>query len=166
MVSRIKLLSHETFPGLADRIREVRGNLTQEKFGNMLGISKAQVSKYESRKAVPPSATIDKIASAGNRTREWLLWGNLKGEVKESVDPFQTPAPGTPGINAPYLFAAVDTAVLAQIISGVEGALLKKKKTLNPVRKAHLVSLLYDRFQETGKLVDRDTIEEFLRLVS
>jgi hypothetical protein len=43
---------------------------------------------------------------------------------------------------------------------------LKKKKNLNPVRKAHLISLLYDRFQETGKPVDRDTIEEFLRLVS
>jgi len=165
-MSRKKLLSHETFPGLADRIKEVRANLTQEKFGELLGISKAQVSKYESQKAVPPSATIDKIASIGNKTRVWLLWGATPGELKEELEGFKKPAPGRSAIDDPYLFAAVDTSVLAQIISGVEGVLLKKKKTLNPVRKAHLVSLLYDRFQETGKPVDRETIEEFLRLVA
>jgi transcriptional regulator with XRE-family HTH domain len=165
-MSRKKLLSHETFSGLAERIKEVRGGFTQDNFGKLLGISKAQVSKYESRKAVPPAATIDKIASIGNKTREWLLWGEIRGELQEPAADFQRGGPGASGPADPYLFAAVDTAVLAQIISGVEGALLKKKKTLNPVRKAHLVSLLYDRFQETGKPVDRDTIEEFLRLVS
>jgi transcriptional regulator with XRE-family HTH domain len=165
-MSRTKLLSSETFPGLAERIKEVRGNLTQDKFGKLLGISKAQVSKYESRKAFPPVATIDKIASMGNKTREWLLWGTMRGELQEKVEDFIKPAPGRSGIDDPYLFAAVDTSVLAQIISGVEGVLLKKKKTLNPVRKAHLVSLLYDRFQETGQPVDQDTIEEFLRLVA
>jgi len=143
----------------------VRGPLTQESFGKLLGISKAQVSKYESHKAVPPAATIDIIASIGNKTREWLLWGEMRGELKENLEDFTKPVPGASGLTDPYLFAAVDTAVLAQIIAGVEGTLLKKKKTLNPVRKAHLVSLLYDRFQETGKPVDRDAIEEFLRLV-
>jgi transcriptional regulator with XRE-family HTH domain len=165
-MSRTKLLSQETFPGLATRIKEVRGSLTQDKFGKLLGISKAQVSKYESCKAFPPAATIDKIASLGNKTREWLLWGAMRGELQEEPEDFIKPAPERPGIDDPYLFAAVDTSILAQIISGVEGALLKKKKTLNPVRKAHLVSLLYDRFQETGQPVDRDTIEEFLRLVA
>lgn len=144
----------------------MRGDLTQEKFGELLGVSKAQVSKYESRKAVPPSETIDKIASIGNKSREWLLWGAMKGELKEELGDFQKPAPGKSVLADAYLFAAVDTAVLAQIISGVEGVLLKKKLSLNPVRKAHLVSLLYDRFQETGKPVDRETIEEFLRLVA
>jgi len=165
-MSRNKLLSHETFPGLAERIKEVRGNLTQDNFGKLLGVSKSQISKYESRKAIPPSATIDKIASTGNKTREWLLWGTTKGELKENAGDFKKPVPGTSGIADPYLFAAVDTSILAQIISGVEGALLKKKKTLSPVRKAHLVSLLYDRFQETGLPIDLATIEEFLRLVA
>ncbi len=165
-MSRKMLFSHETFPGLADRIREMRGHLSQAKYGELLGISKAQVSKYESRKAFPPAATIDKIASIGNKTREWLLWGAMKGELQEGVEDFKKPGPGAQEITDPYLFEAVDTSVLAQIISGVEGALLEKKKTLNPVRKAHLVSLLYDRFQETGKPVDRETIEEFLRLVA
>jgi|GEM_PF-713580 transcriptional regulator with XRE-family HTH domain len=165
-MSRNLLFSHETFPGLADRIKEVRGPLSQEKFGQLLGISKAQVSKYESGKAFPLSETIDKIASLGNKTREWLLWGAMRGELQEGSEDFGKPAAGKGEIADPYLFAAVDTSVLAQIISGVEGALLKKKKTLNPVRKAHLISLLYDRFQETGKPADRETIGEFLRLVS
>lgn len=165
-MSRKLLFSHETFPGLADRIREVRGKLTQEKFGELLGISKAQVSKYESQKAFPSSETIDRLASLGSKTREWLLWGAIPGELREGPADFEKPAPGKAEINDPYLFAAVDTSVLAQIIAGVESALLQKHKTLNSVRKAHLISLLYDRFQETGKPVDRQTIEEFLRLVS
>ena len=165
-MSRKLLFSHETFPGLADRIREMRGRLSQEIYGELLGISKAQVSKYESQKAFPPAATLDKIASLGNKTREWLLWGAMRGELQEGGEDFKKSGPGAQEITDPYLYAAVDTSVLAQIISGVEGALLEKKKTLNPVRKAHLVSLLYDRFQETGKPVDRETIEEFLRLVS
>lgn len=132
----------------------------------MLGISKAQVSKYESGKAFPLSATIDKIASLGNKTRQWLLWGGMQGELQEGSEDFRKPGAGTAEIDDPYLFAAVDTSVLAQIIAGVEGALVKKNKTINPVRKAHLISLLYDRFQETGKPADRETIEEFLRLVS
>jgi len=165
-MSRKLLFSHETFPGLADRIKEMRGGLSQEKFGELLGISKAQVSKYESRKAFPSSETIDKIVSLGGKTREWLLWGAMQGEVQEGPKDFNKPGPGATEIADPYLFAAVDTSVLAQIISGVESALLKKHKTLSPVRKAHLISLLYDRFQETGKPVDGETIEEFLRLVS
>ncbi|MHB8069209.1 MAG: helix-turn-helix domain-containing protein [Desulfobaccales bacterium] len=165
-MSRKMLFSHETFPGLADRIREVRGKLTQEKFGELLGISKAQVSKYESQKAFPSSETIDRIVSLGSKTREWLLWGAMQGELREGSENFKKPGPGAQEINDPYLFAAVDTSVLAQIIAGVESALLQKHKTLNSVRKAHLISLLYDRFQETGKPVDRQTIEEFFRLVS
>jgi transcriptional regulator with XRE-family HTH domain len=165
-MSRKLLFSHETFPGLADRIKEMRGSLSQEKYGKLLGISKAQVSKYESGKAMPSNETIEKIASLGNKTRGWLLWGAMQGELQEGPEDFKKPAPGKSEINDPYLFGAVDTAVLAQIISGVEGRLLKKKKTLNPVRKAHLISLLYDRFQETGKPADQETIEDFLRLVS
>jgi transcriptional regulator with XRE-family HTH domain len=165
-MSRKLLFSHETFPGLADRIRELRGNLSQEKYGKLLGISKAQVSKYESGKAFPPAATIDKIASLGNKTRGWLLWGAMQGALQEGPEDFKKPAASTTEIADPYLFGAVDTSVLAQIISGVEGMLLKKKKTINPVRKAHLISLLYDRYQETGKAADQETIEDFLRLVS
>ena len=165
-MSRKLLFSHETFPGLADRIRKIRGILSQEKFGELLGISKAQVSKYESQKAFPLSETLDKIASLGGKSREWLLWGAMQGELREGPEDFKKPAPGLAEIADPYLFAAVDTSVLAQIISGVERALMKKNKTINPVRKAHLISLLYDRFQETGKPVDRETIDEFLRLVS
>lgn len=165
-MSRKLLFSHETFPGLADRIREVRGNLSQEKFGELLGISKAQVSKYESQKAFPSAATINRIASLGNKTREWLLWGAMPGGLREESEDFKKNPGGKGGIDDPYLFAAVDTSVLAQIISGVESALLQKNKIINSVRKAHLISLLYDRFQETGKPVDRQTIEEFLRLVS
>jgi hypothetical protein len=85
--------------------------------------------------------------------------------LQEGPEDFTKPAAGAAAIADPYLFAAVDTPVLAQIISGVEGTLLKKNKTLNPVRKAHLISLLYDRFQENGKPPDQETIEEFLRLV-
>jgi hypothetical protein len=40
------------------------------------------------------------------------------------------------------------------------------KKTLKPVKKALLISLLYDQFQTTGQIPDQVVLKEFLRRVN
>lgn len=85
-------------------------------------------------------------------------------EIREELAPFDLPVPGAPELKEPFVYAAVDTTVLAQIMIEAEKSLKKRKRELSFVRKAHLYSLLYDHFQKTGEIPDRAKIEEFLRL--
>jgi transcriptional regulator with XRE-family HTH domain len=75
-MSRKKLTVEETFPGLPNRIRFLRNELTQEEFDKIVGVSKATISKYESGIAIPSSNILRKIASIGNRGIDWLLRGD------------------------------------------------------------------------------------------
>ncbi len=44
--------------------------------------------------------------------------------------------------------------------------LRSRKNPLKPVKKALLLSLLYDNFQTTGQLPDQAMLQEFLRRVA
>ncbi len=91
--------------------------------------------------------------------------GEEKTKVREELAPFDHPLPGATELKEPFIYAAVETPVLAQIMIEVEKLLRKRKKELSFERKAFLYSLLYDHYQITSKIPDRAKIEEFLRLV-
>lgn len=57
----------------------------------------------------------------------------------------------------------IDTEILAYVIETIELTLDKRKQTLDAVRKAALIQLLYDYCIETGKR-DTATVERFLKL--
>lgn len=58
---------------------------------------------------------------------------------------------------------ALDPALLRGVIEGVEEA-LQGKARLSPEKKAELITLLYEHFSPQ-KIVERPTIQRFLRLV-
>jgi len=145
------------------RLKKIRGDLSQKEFAKVLGINQGTVCKYESGR-LPDAITLNKIAEYGGVTVEWLLYGD-RAQAREAEAVFDKPRPGAAGLDSPYLFAAVDKSILADIIEQVETGLRRKKKSLSPVRYAHLLSLLYDRYQETGQPLSRSTIEDFLKLV-
>jgi transcriptional regulator with XRE-family HTH domain len=161
-MSRKKLTINETFPGLPARIKKIRADRGQAEFAEMIGVSKPTVSKYEAGKSQPPKETLEKIALIGNTSVDWLLKGEEKTELQEAQTPWAKPVPGDLG---PAIYAGVDTTVLAQILASVEILLEKRKRKISAMRKAHLVSLLYDRYQETGRVPEEETIRDMLRLV-
>jgi len=60
----------------------------------------------------------------------------------------------------------VDSGMLQSIIEAVEEHILRLKIKLKPDKKAELITALYDYFVETGKKIDKDTVERYLRLAA
>jgi len=152
-MSRKKLTSNETFPGLPNRIKLLRGAHTQKEFGELLGVSKATVSKYESGINIPSSDILKKIASVGNKSIEWLLRGDQPSAPQhlEHSDTYK-PLPGSP----------LDVALLAEILMEIKKFIADKRQELSPQREARLVALVYDRCQEDKVKPDRMLVERFL----
>jgi transcriptional regulator with XRE-family HTH domain len=121
------------------------------------------ISKYESGKAMPSAETLKKLADHGGVTVEWLLHGEAPKVAEEAL---LLESPSLPDqIHEPYIFGGVDIGAMAQILELVEKFLSTRKKPLRPVRKALLISLLYDQFQKTGQPLDRAILLDFLRRV-
>jgi transcriptional regulator with XRE-family HTH domain len=60
---------------LGQRIRQIRGNVTQEDFAQSLGISQAQLSKYELGQSTLPLGALIKLAQISGRAADWILTG-------------------------------------------------------------------------------------------
>lgn len=72
---------------IGKRIKTIRGNLSQKKFGELLGgISQDKISKYESGTIAAPISVIAKIAKTGNVTVDWIFWGEENKKVKSLND--------------------------------------------------------------------------------
>ena len=60
---------------LGCRLRQLRAQATQEEFATFLGISQAQLSKYELGQSAPPLGVLIKLAEKYERTTDWILTG-------------------------------------------------------------------------------------------
>jgi transcriptional regulator with XRE-family HTH domain len=155
-MSRKKLTSNETFPGLPNRIKFLRGAHTQKEFGELLGVSKATVSKYESGISIPSSDILKKISSVGNKSIEWLLRGEqpsapqLVGHTLEICGAH----PGPP----------LDVALLAEIIAEIKKFILDERLELSSKSEARWVALVYDHCQVDKLKPDRTLVQRFFWL--
>lgn len=160
------------FIGLSGRIKEIRekrGGLTQKEFAQILGVAQGTINKYENGSILPGEDVLKKIADYGGVTIEWLLHGGKPAELHELPESItiESPPPGAgPLLHDPYLFGGLDINAMTQIIELVEDHLPPIKKPLKPVKKALLISLLYDQFQSTGDIPNQGTLKEFLRRVN
>jgi transcriptional regulator with XRE-family HTH domain len=60
---------------LGNRIRQLRAQATQEEFAGFLGISQAQLSKYELGLSAPPLGGLIKLAEKYGKSVDWILTG-------------------------------------------------------------------------------------------
>jgi transcriptional regulator with XRE-family HTH domain len=69
-----------TSASVGQRIKLIRGDLTQTEFAKILGIKKQNyISRYESGR-IPAHEILVKIAEQGGVTVDWLLTGKLEGK--------------------------------------------------------------------------------------
>lgn len=84
----IKMISilYEEPPSFGCRLRQIRKErgLTQEKFGTILGLSKQQISQYETDKRAPRTIRIQEIASRLNMSVRELLGSKSAAEAIEA----------------------------------------------------------------------------------
>lgn len=64
----------------ADRIKLVRGSMTQSAFASELGINPNTLRAYEKGRSIPPADILARICGAFNISTEWALFG--AGEMK------------------------------------------------------------------------------------
>ena len=57
------------------RIRQLRGPTSQEEFAKELGISQAQLSKYELAQSAPPLGVLVTLGESRGTSVDWLLTG-------------------------------------------------------------------------------------------
>ena len=62
-------------PALGNRLRQLRAQTTQEEFARFLGISQAQLSKYELGQSVLPLGIVIKLAQRYGKSTDWILTG-------------------------------------------------------------------------------------------
>lgn len=62
---------------LGSRIAELRKNsgMSQTGLAKLIGVSYAQVGRYETKGAQPPAEVLKKIADALNTTTDYLMYG-------------------------------------------------------------------------------------------
>ncbi len=98
---------------IGQRIRLIRGNMTQTGFGKLLKKSQDAISVYETDAVTPPLDVLAKLAEIGNVTIDWLIHGPSTTSHKDGIV-FHSHIikPGTPewrilgimtGINNPEL---------------------------------------------------------------
>ena len=154
LMSRKKLASLGILLGLSERIRKVRGGLSQEEFGRYLGgLQKSTISRYEKGR-IPDSETLRKIAIFGNITMEWLLMGD------------QSSAPQLLEQNPENIEASpeppLDVVLLAEILAEIKQVIADKHVKLSPKREARLIALVYDHCREGKVKPDRILVERCL----
>jgi transcriptional regulator with XRE-family HTH domain len=60
---------------IGERIRELRGDVSQDEFAPQLGITQGQLSKIERGQAEPSVAVLVKLHERFNKTLDWLVLG-------------------------------------------------------------------------------------------
>jgi len=60
---------------LGGRLKQLRAQTTQEEFAAFLGISQAQLSKYELGLSAPPLTVLVRLAEKYGKSVDWLLTG-------------------------------------------------------------------------------------------
>lgn len=130
----------------------------------VLGVNQSTICKYETGR-LPAAATLKKIADYGGVTVEWLL-SREAPDLPPADESITIESPARASIlSMPTIYGAIDINAMTQIIEALEQFLAKRKKPLKPVKKALLLSLLYDDWQATGRIPDETTVKEFLRRV-
>ena len=66
--------------GIGQRLRELRGHMSQPRFAQQLDIHKNTVYRYEKEESFPDAECIGRICSQFDVSADWLLFG--EGDAK------------------------------------------------------------------------------------
>ena len=163
-LSRKKLRYEEIYPGLGNRLRKIRGEATQSVFARKLGVTDATISRYESGEINPPEPVLRKYAELGRTTIKALLRGEETCQI-QTIPQFRYFIPSKESESEYSTLSAINIELLTRIIATLEREILKRKISLSPLRKGHVISLIYDYCFSKNKEVTPDIIDCYLHLV-
>ncbi len=133
----------------------------QTELARMFGLGPQAITSARARGRVP-SKWIILAAVKYDISADWLLFGI--GPMKLQQKP-RSPSNGEADSSCPSLSSCVNVDLLTAIIEAVEEGLDELCIRLPPVKKAELISLLYDYFSKSDEDVQTEVIHRYLRLV-
>lgn len=74
------------FKGIGDRLKKIRGDLSQVKFAKSLDIKQQQYNRYEKGHNKPPLEILEKISTSRNLSIDWILTGDIRFLEKQLED--------------------------------------------------------------------------------
>jgi len=142
------------------KIRADQGGHSQRKFAELLHIKKNTIADIERGKIKNVSADIAaKIAEKFRYHFRWVQIGEGPELKSDNLADFMRTA--VAGVDI-----GIDIKTLTNIIKGVEFCCAAENMDLRPDRRALAISQLYQYTKETGKPIDRETILNYLKLVT
>lgn len=139
-----------------DRLKLIRGKLTQDDLSKLLDIHLVTYGRYERGERSPDGQFIEKICRVFNISPTWLILGEGPMRLDEALsDSARAASP-----------ASLDHELLRQIIAGVKQGLAIKNMSLPADKEAELITLLYDHYYKLKQTPDTETLERYLRLVA
>lgn len=140
--------------GVGERIRKIRGGLTQAALADILGVKANALCRYEKGR-IPDEGILNKIAEYGNTTVDWILRGEtpLIPRVRE-ISPEED-------VSAPH---PLETALLTAAIVKVEEVIKSRRLKLSPDRKARLIVKVYEECHAVHKSPSTVHVERLLLL--
>lgn len=134
--------------GLAQRLKQARKELgyTQREMAEAMGTKLRSLQDYERGRSVPGGRVIASCCRLGINP-VWLLNGH-----------------GGMWLRDPQHCAMPNTALLEKLLAGLEEALCQATQSLDPVKKAQVITFLYQWFSESGMEPDPALIRKVLRL--
>ena len=136
--------------GIGERIRHVRGSLSQAEFSGRMAVHEQTLGKYERNVRLPDAAFLERLHRLFDCDINWLLTG------KTNPAPPPPPPP------------AVSDAVLLAAIGAVEELLSSRQSRLAPGKKTQLILLIYRQLTAAGSSgqVDRTMLDGLITLAS
>jgi transcriptional regulator with XRE-family HTH domain len=73
-------VENKKYSQVGERLKELRGNLSQEEFAKKIGVSFRTYQRYEVGERIPHPHVLSKIAEKFDTTVDWILTGDLNIE--------------------------------------------------------------------------------------
>lgn len=149
-----KKLDKLIFLGLPQRIKEIRGKLTQVEFAEKIGVTQGQVTNYEKGINKPGYEILNRIAILGEVAVGWLLKGEETAlATREHVPEIYQARP-----------VELNVDVLTHIIAAARDYLRRHPQTLNDRNEAKLIADLYYYWLTEKLMPDQQVIHAYLPL--
>ena len=124
---------------VGERIKKLRGDLTQDGFAKIFGVNQNTVSRWEKGQVLSDEGTLKKIADFGGVTVQWLLHGEEPLAAKYSIRTSE---------HAPEEYSAaltdIETALLTEVVTVVHQVIAARRLKFTPAQTARLIVKAYD----------------------
>lgn len=78
-----RFMKKYSYIDVGNRLKELRGNLSQKEFAEKIDVSFRTYQRYEAGETLPPEPVLERVAELYNTTVDWILRRDFDKEIEE-----------------------------------------------------------------------------------